>query len=103
MRSRGATKPIWLLLSTGTILVGLCAAGMAPYLRPAHIRHPKTGAPLVVPGKDGSATLLHNGWRIEPAGRSVQTGDMLMGGALSPDGKLYAIVNAGYNANALHL
>lgn len=103
MRSRGTTKPIWLFLSIGALLVGLCAAGMAPYLRLAHIRHPKTGALLVVPGKDGSATLLHNGWRIEPAGRSLPTGDMLMGGSLSPDGKLYAIVNAGYNANALHL
>ena len=52
----------------------------------------------------GSRTsTLHNGWRVAPAGASQQVGDMLLGGALSPDKKRFAIVNAGFNAHHLYL
>lgn len=57
----------------------------------------------MVPGQDGAGTLLFNSWRIQPAGRHLPTGDMLLGGAISPDGQTLAICNAGYNAHALHL
>jgi YVTN family beta-propeller protein len=72
-------------------------------LRRAHTTHPNTGAPLTVPGQDGDTTLLFNGWRIRPAGRSLPTGDMLLGGAISPDGKTLAIANCGWNTHALHI
>jgi YVTN family beta-propeller protein len=66
-------------------------------------QHPKSGIAILVPGKDGDVTMLHNGWRIRPAGRQLATGDMLVGGAFSPDGKIYAIANAGYGSHGLHL
>lgn len=89
---------------TGIIAVGLGAAARLPKLLDAHIIHPHTGQPLTVPGKDNDATLLFNGWKITPAGRStIPTGDMLLGGAISPDGKLLAICNAGYARHALHI
>ena len=83
--------------------LGLGAAGLAPMVRRAHGVHPKSGLPLTVPGKDGTGTLLFNGWKITPAGRHLPTGDMLLGGAFSPDGKTYAITNSGWSAHALHL
>ena len=49
-----------------------------------------------------SATL-HNGWRLSPVGTQQKVGDMLMGNALSPDKKLLAVINAGYNAHHLYL
>lgn len=55
------------------------------------------------PGPQGEGTLLFSGWRVQPAGRSISTGDMLLGGALSPDGKTLAIANAGFAAHAIHL
>jgi len=66
--------------------------------------HPKSGASIVTPGADGEGTRLHNGWRITPAGKkTIGTGDMLLGGAISPDGKLLAISNSGFGAHALHV
>jgi YVTN family beta-propeller protein len=48
-------------------------------------------------------STLHNGWRLTPAGTHQKTGDMVIGGALSPDGKQIALVNAGYNAHNFYL
>lgn len=47
--------------------------------------------------------VLHNGWRLTPAGTHQRTGDMLIGSALSPDGKTLAFVNAGFNEHHLYL
>jgi YVTN family beta-propeller protein len=52
-------------------------------------------------GSDRST--LHNGWRLTPVGAQQQVGDMLLGGARSPDKKLFAVVNAGFNAHHLYL
>jgi YVTN family beta-propeller protein len=92
------------LFAGGAALAAAVVAGsVAPAVRLAHIRHPQTGAPLTVPGKDGDATLLFNGWKISPVGNHIPTGDMVIGGAFSPDGKTLAIVNAGFGAHALHI
>ena len=92
------------LFGMGITAVGLGAAARLPRLLDAHVSHPHTGQPLTVPGKDGDATLLFNGWKITPAGRAtIPTGDILLGGAISPDGKLLAICNAGYAKHALHI
>ncbi len=81
----------------------LCAAGVSPYFRHAKIVHPTSGLQISVPGKDGDKTLLHSGWKISPVGNAIRTGDMLVGGAISPDGKYLAIANSGYNANNVHI
>jgi len=94
---------IILLAGAGAVLLGLYAAALPPFARRARTVHPKTGAPLVLPGPDGDATLLFNGWRISPAGRHIPTGDMLLGGALSPDGTTLAIANCGWGQHALYL
>src|SRR5947208_2553417 len=91
----------WLLVLA--IIVGLGSAGFAAYWRHANAVHPKTGEAILTPGPDANATMLFNGWRITPAGRHIATGDMLLGGAISPDKKTLAICNAGYSAHALHL
>ena len=85
------------------IALGLGAAARGPLLRFARVTHPVTGQALTVPGKDGQSTLLFNGWKITPVGRPIPTGDFLLGGAISPDGKLLAICNAGYDKHALHI
>src|SRR5437762_13594316 len=85
------------------LLVGAGAAGVGKYVRGSRILHPKSGEPITLPGQDGKTTLLFNGWRISPAGRHIDTGDMLLGGAISPDGKTLAITNSGYNAHELNL
>lgn len=51
---------------------------------------------------DGSIRL-HTGWKITPAGKHATTGDMLLGCALSPDGKTIAMTSAGYAVHKLNL
>src|SRR5690348_108727 len=46
---------------------------------------------------------LHNLWKLTPAGVGQKIADMPLGCALSPDGKLLAIVNAGYNDYHLYI
>ena len=81
--------------------LGLCALSAPLYSayfaplqeKPGEI---KTGA--------GKTILLHNGWKITPAGsRHVEMGDLLMGGALSPNGRWLAFVNGGGAAHQVHL
>ena len=50
-----------------------------------------------------SSRTLHSGWKISPAGVHQTVGDMLLGTALSPDGKTLAMTNVGYAPHQLHL
>ena len=51
-----------------------------------------------------SAVILPNGWRLSPpAGPEAATGTMPQGIALSPDGKLLAVVESGVNPPALRV
>ncbi len=52
-------------------------------------------------GRDG--ILLHNGWKITPAGQHAVLGDMLLGCAPSPDGTLLALTNGGADAHHIYL
>ena len=82
-----------------TIAASLLAAGSLAGLRLAHTAPP----PPLSPSIGEHMSILHNGWRLTPAGEQNKTSDMLFGGALSPDKKLFAVVNAGYNAHHLYL
>jgi Uncharacterized conserved protein len=49
------------------------------------------------PGRQpNGVTLLPNGWRIAPAGRHVQIGDLPLNMAPSPDGRFVVITNNGW-------
>src|SRR5437867_9687276 len=97
-------KPmVALIAALVTVFIALAAFGRSPFLKPARIIHPKSGEPIVVPGDAGDSTVLFNGWKISPAGRPIATGDLPLGGAISPDGTTLAIANCGYNRHALHL
>ena len=97
---RQMRRAAWAVL--GLTVTGVSVGGMARIRRMAHGVHPKTGLLLTVPGDEAKATLLFNGWRISPAGRPLEIGDMPLGGAFSPDGKLFAICNAGFNEHQVH-
>ena len=85
------------------LFITLYAVGTIPLSNPSRIQHPRSGKPIYVPGKENDTTLLHSGWRIRPAGRLIPTGDMLLGGAFSPDGKTLAIANCGWGTHQLQL
>ena len=44
-----------------------------------------------------------SGWKTTPAGRQLVSGDMILSGQVSPDGKLFAFTNTGYTHHALHI
>jgi YVTN family beta-propeller protein len=44
----------------------------------------------------GGVTLLPNGWKIAPAGRHIQVGDLPLAMAESPDGRWLLVSNDGY-------
>jgi YVTN family beta-propeller protein len=83
-------------------LVALAGAAWTA-LEPFRIRHPVSGEEVTVPGRNGPDTLLVSGWKTTPAGRQLASGDMILSGQVSPDGKLFAFSNTGYTHHALHI
>src|SRR5262245_2339540 len=67
------------------------------------MQHPASGQTIAVPGHDGPNALLVNGWKTTPAGRQLASGDMILSGEVSPDGKLFAFTNTGYTRHGLHI
>jgi YVTN family beta-propeller protein len=67
------------------------------------IRHPASGKEVTVPGRSGPNALLVSGWKTTPAGRQLASGDMILSGQVSPDGRLFAFTNTGYTHHALHI
>lgn len=55
------------------------------------------------PGKSGNTVLLSNGWKISPAGRSVQLGDLPLQLVVSGDKKWMAVTNNGQSENSIQL
>lgn len=47
--------------------------------------------------------LLPNGWKLSPAGRSLQLGDLPLNMQLSPSGKLLAVTNNGQSTQTIQL
>ena len=70
---------------------------------PFRIKHPVSGKEVTVPGRNGPNALLVSGWKTTPAGRQLASGDMILSGQVSPDGKLFAFTNTGYTHHALHI
>src|SRR5881396_1085473 len=69
-------------------LASVCVAGAASY---------GDGAATVRPGAmGGGVTLLPNGWKIAPAGRHVQVGDLPLAMVESPDGRSLLVANNGF-------
>jgi YVTN family beta-propeller protein len=55
------------------------------------------GPPIARPGPLGwGVTLLPNGWKIAPAGRHIQVGDLPLAMIESPDGRWLLVANNGY-------
>ena len=55
------------------------------------------------PWPERANALLVSGWKTTPAGRQLASGDMILSGQVSPDGKLFAFTNTGYTHHALHI
>lgn len=96
-RHRG--KSLGMVIGTLSVIAG----GRAMTLNSAAPGY--SGRPAVTPsrGLNGKPTLLFNGWKIRPTGHGLPTGDMLLGGAVSPDGTTYAIANCGYGRHAVSM
>src|SRR5262245_33474651 len=67
------------------------------------MKHPVSGRDVTVPGQNGPNAMLMSGWKTTPAGRQLASGDMILSGQVSPDGKLFAFTNTGYTRHALHI
>ncbi len=66
---------------------------------------PAPEAPAVLPGPLAATgqLLLPNGWKLSPAGTATPLGDLPLSLETSPDGRLAAVVNAGYGENSVQL
>ena len=73
----------------GIALLAICTAGVASFgdQPPAAIRPGAVGA---------GVTLLPNGWKIAPAGKHIQVGDLPLAMVESPDGHTLLVANNGY-------
>jgi DNA-binding beta-propeller fold protein YncE len=78
------------------VILGVCVTAMVGAIA-------QRGAlPPARPGRQaGGATLLPNGWRIAPAGRHIQIGDLPLNMAPSPDGRFLVITNNGWTRPTL--
>lgn len=84
-------------------LVALIAAGAWTAVERYRTKHPASGQMITVPGHSGANALLVSGWKTTPAGRQLASGDMILSGEVSPDGKLFAFTNTGYTRHLLHI
>ena len=80
-------------------LLGLLACTGSPSTKPA----PEPPGVLPGPIAGTSQTQLPNGWKLSPAGASTPLGDLPLNLQISPDGRLAAVVNAGYGENSVQL
>ncbi len=69
----------------------------------SRMTHPYSGKEITIPGRDGEGVLLPDGWRVTPAGRQLESGDMILSAQVSPDGKTLAFTNSGYTRHQLHI
>ena len=69
----------------------------------SRMTHPYSGQEITIPGRDGDGVLLPDGWKVTPAGRQLETGDMILSAQISPDGKTLAFTNSGYTRHQLHI
>jgi len=89
-------------LACACVLV-LLAGGTWNAVDSFRMKHPVSGVEVTVPGQNGPNAMLVSGWKTTPAGRQLSTGDMILSGQVSPDGKLFAFTNTGYTSHALHI
>jgi YVTN family beta-propeller protein len=89
-------------LACALVLV-LLAGGVWSAVDNFRIRHPVSNLEVTVPGQNGPNAMLVSGWKTTPAGRQLASGDMILSGQLSPDGKFFAFTNTGYTRHALHI
>ena len=80
-------------------LLTLLACTGSPSTRPA------PEAPGLLPGPIAGTdqTRLPNGWKLSPAGTPTALGDLPLSLQISPDGRLAAVVNAGWGENSVQL
>ena len=81
----------------------LLAGGVWTAVENYRVKHPVSGNDITVPGKSGANAMLVSGWKTTPAGRQLSSGDMILSGQVSPDGKLFAFTNTGYTGHAFHI
>ena len=89
-------------LAMTLFIVALAGAAWTAF-EPYRTKHPASGKEITVPGQNGADALLVSGWKTTPAGRQLVSGDMILSGQVSPDGKLFAFTNTGYTHHALHI
>src|ERR1700758_2250057 len=82
-------------LARGCICV-LPVIALWPFSAPAQPREAREK-----PGYERGSTLLPNGWRIAPAGRHMNVGDLPLGMVESPDGRYLVVTDNGYVRPAL--
>jgi YVTN family beta-propeller protein len=79
------------------VILAAALCGTTPARLPAQPASAKAPAPAPRrPGLGASDTLLPNGWRIAPAGRHLQVGDLPLSMVQSPDGRYLIVENNGY-------
>jgi len=77
-----------LFITAGLILTALTSVTLA-----------QTPGPIA----NSDQVLLPNGWKLSPAGRSLQLGDLPLNMQLSSSGKLLAVTNNGQSIQSLQL
>jgi DNA-binding beta-propeller fold protein YncE len=80
----------------GASCVGLLAGIVGVTLGQTRQNVKKQPAAIERPGVERGATLLPNGWRIAPAGRHMNVGDLPLAMVESGDGRFLIVSNNGY-------
>src|SRR5512138_897854 len=87
-------------VATPSLLVGFSQAGLSDDAKAPAPERPAAERPG--PLGDG-VTQLPNGWRIAPAGRHLDAGDLPLAMALHPDGRHLVITNNGWSKPSLRV
>lgn len=85
------------------IILAVAGLGAWTAFEQFKMKHAATGQMIAIPGHVGPNAMLVSGWKTTPAGRHLASGDMILSGQVSPDGKLFAFTNTGYTRHQVHI
>src|SRR3954470_11836485 len=87
---------------TSRSLFGVLAGGLLVASSASVAVTQRAAATTAKPGpQGGGVTLLPNGWRIAPAGRHLQAGDLPLAMVASPDRRYVIVTNNGWSKPSL--
>src|SRR5215212_9291848 len=79
------------------LIIAACSSSRAPMTQ----RDPARGVPEVPGARSDGSVMLPNLWSLRPVGRQIALGDFPVNIAVSPNGRVAAVLHSGNSENEI--